>query len=990
MGRRCARDAALVAFALLLAVGTLPLSSGGDGPQTTPTPQGAGQPCIDLAFDENVTEVGVGLPVSFESSGADWNAQTEMLYVVDDGGRIARMDYDGGTMVTWNLPGDLEGITVADPSSDLVYVGVENPDAVVEFDTISGLELRRFDLTGWMQSVNPNSGLEALDFVPDEDNPEGGSFYAGLQENGTIFVFDLPIVTSNSSTVVALNHTILTSRSDIAALDYVAEDDVLYAIFDGADRLQVLDLDGTLETEVAIPGGQNEEGVATLGCHLMFLAQEDGVNDGTAWRYAREYTLEALAGANGTISPLGNVTLLHWQNQSFTVTPDVDYHITDILVNDVSVGTNATVDFVHIDANVTIEALFEHDNIPPIAAFSIDPPNPQALQQVTFTSTSSDPDGSITAFRWTLGDGSPNQSTDIALHGFSRSGTYNVTLQVRDDDDATTNLTIPLVIANAPPVASFSLAPTAPGERDAVLLTDHSFDPDGDLLGRAWDLGDGSTSTLAQPPQHHYADSGTYDVSLTVTDDEGANATASQTLLILEGAPALVVEPSRRVPEDSPLLLEASAFDGPADSVAFSVAWDFDDGSGAQGDNLLSVAHAWTTGGLYHVGLSVQDKDGQEATATITVRVDNLAPSLVLLSPADGLQIDEESPLGFSAAGDDTPSDRDGLRYTWDFGDGTSTGWGATPNVTHTYTRAGTWSVRASVRDGDGASAATTISLTSVNVLPSGSLAITPASIDEDGSATATASALLDTPGDRDGLQVLWTFDGRGAGSGRSVTLSSARSGSHQVVAHIRDDEGGESTLNGTLQVLNVAPAAIAAANRTDAVVGQPLWLSANGSTDTPSDATRLTYRWSLPDDTAVQRKVFQWSPSVVGPQVVRLEVIDDDGALSTASVTLQVRAPPPITTTPPLPQEQQSPQDHDRVVHPQEQVLPAAALGVAGLLVVGLVVLLLLLRARRKGAAADPPSAPAVPPPLSDEPATDSPTAPSADVLAKRPEHSP
>ena len=58
---------------------------------------------------------------------------------------------------------------------------------------------------------------------------------------------------------------------------------------------------------------------------------------------------------------------------------------------------------------------------------------------------------------------------------------------------------------------------------------DQSSDGDGHVVAWSWDFGDGGTSNL-QSPSHHYAAAGTYNVSLTVTDDLGATATHQGTL----------------------------------------------------------------------------------------------------------------------------------------------------------------------------------------------------------------------------------------------------------------------------------------------------------------------------------------------------------------------------------------------------------------------------------------------------------------------------
>jgi PKD repeat protein len=56
-----------------------------------------------------------------------------------------------------------------------------------------------------------------------------------------------------------------------------------------------------------------------------------------------------------------------------------------------------------------------------------------------------------------------------------------------------------------------------------VDFTDLSDDSDGTVVAWSWDFGDSNTST-EQNPSHTYATEGSYDVSLTVTDDQGAES----------------------------------------------------------------------------------------------------------------------------------------------------------------------------------------------------------------------------------------------------------------------------------------------------------------------------------------------------------------------------------------------------------------------------------------------------------------------------------
>ncbi len=96
--------------------------------------------------------------------------------------------------------------------------------------------------------------------------------------------------------------------------------------------------------------------------------------------------------------------------------------------------------------------------------------------------------------------------------------------------------------ANRPPVAQFSY--------ECVDLScrfdNQSSDGDGTIVSSEWSFGDGATSSDANPT-HTYVQDGTYDVSLTVSDDRGARHTTSQSVAV--GA---VVEPNQPPTARSP------------------------------------------------------------------------------------------------------------------------------------------------------------------------------------------------------------------------------------------------------------------------------------------------------------------------------------------------------------------------------------------------------------------------------------------------------
>lgn len=94
-------------------------------------------------------------------------------------------------------------------------------------------------------------------------------------------------------------------------------------------------------------------------------------------------------------------------------------------------------------------------NQPPVASFTVSPAAPVAGQQVTFASTSSDPEGKPISTAWDLnGDGRFGDAmTPAAARSFAAPGSYTVGLRVRDEKGATsTAIKTVTVTAPAPPV----------------------------------------------------------------------------------------------------------------------------------------------------------------------------------------------------------------------------------------------------------------------------------------------------------------------------------------------------------------------------------------------------------------------------------------------------------------------------------------------------------------------------------------------------------
>ncbi|HBP82199.1 MAG TPA: hypothetical protein DD662_06770, partial [Planctomycetaceae bacterium] len=228
----------------------------------------------------------VNLPVGYETSGLTWHQGLEKIFAVSDEGVVSMMNRDGTELVHWNIGGDFEAITVADHTSNFVYIGIENPDSVIEFDVSSGQITRTFSLTDWMTGPS-NLGLEALTFVPDATHPEGGVFYAGLQSTGEVFRFGLSIKSSSTLSSVTFINTLVIegSHTDLADLSYDPSSDRILALYDSLDRIKVIEKDGELRTQWVAPGTE-QEAILYVGDELFIGEDFGGSTRGTITQFS--------------------------------------------------------------------------------------------------------------------------------------------------------------------------------------------------------------------------------------------------------------------------------------------------------------------------------------------------------------------------------------------------------------------------------------------------------------------------------------------------------------------------------------------------------------------------------------------------------------------------------------------------------------------------------------------------------------------------------
>ncbi|WP_196466444.1 PKD domain-containing protein [Planomonospora sp. ID91781] len=169
---------------------------------------------------------------------------------------------------------------------------------------------------------------------------------------------------------------------------------------------------------------------------------------------------------------------------------------------------------------------------------------------------------------------------------------------------------------NAAPVAE--LVPECE-ELTCTFRNTGSRDPDGTVVATSWTFGGGGGASGAVV-RHAFPGSGTYPVTVTVTDDRGATASATANVTV-QGANQPPVADFAATCDQLACTFDANPSSDPDGSVT-AYAWEFGDGATATG---VTASHAYAAAGAYPVKLSVTDDRG--VTVSVTKNISVVQPS---------------------------------------------------------------------------------------------------------------------------------------------------------------------------------------------------------------------------------------------------------------------------------------------------------------------------------------------------------------------------
>jgi gliding motility-associated-like protein len=269
--------------------------------------------------------------------------------------------------------------------------------------------------------------------------------------------------------------------------------------------------------------------------------------------------------------------------------------------------------------------------------------------------------GSPSSYYWTFGNGNTSTLQNPKAI-YYKAGFYDVSLTVTDASGATSTKTETRYIqVFKEPEADFTVREDKGCVPHNAAFSDASTKGDGAIQEWIWDFGNGNTSKF-QNPFHQYKFSGSYNVSLVITDANGCESKKHRfDYITVHPKPTPEISADKTFDCKLPLKVQFTN-QTKGTNAGTRYLWEFGDGSSSALEN---PSHEYTKEGSYSVKLTVTTDKGCRVTRTFTnfIAAGDLTPDFEI-SKMRGC-----APLQVVFTDKTTPK-ASGLTYHWDFGNG--------------------------------------------------------------------------------------------------------------------------------------------------------------------------------------------------------------------------------------------------------------------------------------------------------------------------------
>ncbi|PXX22059.1 MULTISPECIES: PKD domain-containing protein [Burkholderia] len=344
-----------------------------------------------------------------------------------------------------------------------------------------------------------------------------------------------------------------------------------------------------------------------------------------------------------------------------------------------------------------------------------------------------------------------------------------------------------------------SISPVMPSVGQAVSFAGSGS---GRTIQYSWDFGDGATAQGAEAT-HTYAASGTFAVTLSVTDGSGQKAFATSQVIVeasatAPSAPRIVVDAGQALVGVAKGM-QATSVDPNGNMLTYS--WNFGDGATAMGQRVI---HTYASAGTFTITVLATNQAGASASATTQLAVTGttvpegppsppsiLAPGVVRLNTPARF-------VGFSQS-----LDGSALDYVWHFSGDTFTAAGQV--VQNTFLNASQQATATlTVTDARGNSASAAATVIVLPLEPPHSVVVHGPLETVVGEAVGFSASVENPEGNP--LAYQWDF-GDGTTSTEAAPFHAyAAQGQHRVSVTVDDPQTGSATGSMTLYVADKSP----------------------------------------------------------------------------------------------------------------------------------------------------------------------------------------
>ena len=501
----------------------------------------------------------------------------------------------------------------------------------------------------------------------------------------------------------------------------------------------------------------------------------------------------------------------------------------------------------------------------PTAAFVVDDSLTCMGVSINFDNNST---GSGLSYLWDFGDGSTSTATN-PNHAYTVNGTYTVTLTVTDVNGCVDSAVQAGVVSIQDALADFGAVPT--NASCPPLLVAFSDSSVYDIVGWQWDFGDGTGSTL-QNPSHVYTIPGSYDITLSVVNDDGCRDTLFSPGLINILGPYGDFSFS----PDSGCTPQMVNFGANATNTA-TYTWDFGDGNVAI-TLIDTVDHVYTQTGVFYPILILDDGNG----CTYSI----LSPDSIVIDtiPFVDFAVNSNVICGMDSVyfTDLTVSTRPITSWYWDFGDGNTS---TLQNPVHYYNAPGNYTVTLGVVNSLGCT--DTISLpANVSIYLPPTAAFVPS--DTIGCDPFIVSFADASTGPQSIVGWNWDFGDGNTSTLQNPTNTFVGAGTYLVTLIVTDSGGCQDTVDRPI-VVNPGPTASFVANDTVGCPPHPVTFVASGGMGI------VGFEWNFGDGNTGTGNPVSHTYMTSGNFTVTLVVTDTLGCTDTLVRPQYIDIHPPV-----------------------------------------------------------------------------------------------